>query len=955
MKKIAITVFLAAALLACKKDAPTDKPDIPDPDPQPCNLTVIGNAATDATKTSHQEEGTHLSLSWIADQDKIGLYILADEAPHAVNLPYKADQSSTRTTFSAVQTAAQWKNEFAQHDFYAYYPYDENAGQSHSAVTVSVPAVQVQSAAGDMEHLSALDMLYAKKESTPATPDGSIELQFVHMFSVLELTLNADKGSVTTDRIIFRCQNQNEILATEGAKINLSTGKLDCSAAQNSNQIQVQLSTPVTLTPESEEKVYMQITPGHGGQKFDILAVVDGQEQLLGTKGIPASGIPSGVRARLAMSVHGQPLNLSENGTANTYIVDKADTEYRFDATVKGNGQPLNIDWNSDDWKNLNVSVAMSEADLTIAPVSAQLVWYNTPKSAEGWTAKSPVEIESVELKEDGYVYFKTPEQFVNGNALLAVYDAQGTILWSWNIWAVEDYNPDATAKTVGEFVMMDRNLGAMAGAEARTQTDPAQAALAIGNYYQWGRKDPFPAATEHGSGNLKWGLPTYTPIEALKKDCSSQPWGADNMIFTQSNTQNERALDSQIGSGFTIEAAVEESVKYPYKWITNGSGGGCTNPYMWMNSQGTDMSLTQQVSWRYLWGNMNCVDGVKTIYDPCPAGWMVPDAAAVGLALGKASLAPNGFGSYSAEYDLYFPFGGQRMAGFSGFSDIAGTDTEIFLATSTVSEKTAPFRGVRTTAQKGVAIDRYTDAAVTTGNSYAGQGTQMRCVKEQKVALSTKDLNGPRAGFLGNSITEVWEGRTKNPNFFKSNGYVHNGHSGTTTSNFVQRFNYLSMLNCRALVVCGGVNDIAENSGYYIPLQDVFNNLRMIAYWAEMAGMKVIMPSTVPANYIWWKDAAWNAEHTHVGQSVVELNKKIKALTEQRGYIYCDYWSSMADEQNGLKVEYSWTESDRVHPNGEGYAVMESLVKPCIDKALYDPDLIDGDGQLDDFGKVEL
>ena len=86
-----------------------------------------------------------------------------------------------------------------------------------------------------------------------------------------------------------------------------------------------------------------------------------------------------------------------------------------------------------------------------------------------------------------------------------------------------------------------------------------------------------------------------------------------------------------------------------------------------------------------------------------------------------------------------------------------------------------------------------------------------------------------------------------------------------------------------------------------------------------------------------------------------MELNKKIKALTEQRGYIYCDYWSSMADEQNGLKVEYSWTKDDRVHPNGEGYAVMESLVKPCIDKALYDPDLIDGDGQLDDFGKVEL
>lgn len=955
MKKFTILVCLAATLAACKKDAPTDRPDNPDPEPQSFELTVIGQTADKTTKTQHEEAGTHLSLSWKAGDDKIGLFVLADDTPHATNLAYKADKSAARTTFSPTGTAAKWKDEFAQHDFYAYYPYGEAASQSHSQVTVSVPAVQIQSEAGNMEHLADLDLLYAKKENTVLTDDGSIELQFVHMFSVLELTLNSDKGSVTTDEVIFRCQNPNEVLATKGAKINLSTGKVDYSAAENSNQISVKLTNPVTLTPASEEKVYMQITPGHGGQKFDILAIVNGQEQLLGTKGIPASGIPTGVRAKLAMSVHSGPVNLSADGTANTYIVDKADMEYKFDATVKGNGTPLNIDWHSNDWKNLNVNVTMTASDLKITPAQAKLVWYNTPKSDAGWTELSPVEIESVELKDDGYIYFKTPMTFVNGNALIAVYDTKGEILWSWNIWAVEDYNPDKTAKTVGEYVMMDRNLGAMAGVEARTQTDPVKAAWAIGNYYQWGRKDPFPAATEYGTGNLQWGLPTYTTVDELKKDCSNQPWGAANMLFTQTNTQNERALNPQLGSGYTIEQAVEQSVKYPYKWITNGDGGGCSSPFMWMNSQGGNITLQQQVTWRYLWGNMNCVDGVKTIYDPCPAGWMVPDAAAVGLALGKASLASNTYGSYSAQYDLYFPFAGQRMAGYGGFSNISGVDGEIFLATSTVSEKTAPFRGVRSTVHNGVAIDRYTDAAVTTGNSYVGQGTQVRCVKEQKVASVAKDLTGPRAGFLGNSITEVWEGRTKNPNFFKSNGYVHNGHSGTTTSNFVQRFNYLSMLNCRALVVCGGVNDLAENSGYYIPMEDVFNNLRMIAYWAEMAGMKVVMPSTVPANYIWWQDEAWNAEHSHIGQTVVELNKKIKALTEQRGYIYCDYWSSMADEQNGLKVEYSWTESDRVHPNGEGYAVMESLVKPCIDQALYDPNLVDGDGQLDDFGKVEL
>ncbi|UKI40078.1 MAG: fimbrillin family protein [Alistipes putredinis] len=80
-------------------------------------------------------------------------------------MPYKADQKLDKNDIlGRSDCCAVEKNEFAQHDFYAYYPYDENAGQSHSAVTVSVPETQIQSAAGNMEHLSALDMLYAKRE-----------------------------------------------------------------------------------------------------------------------------------------------------------------------------------------------------------------------------------------------------------------------------------------------------------------------------------------------------------------------------------------------------------------------------------------------------------------------------------------------------------------------------------------------------------------------------------------------------------------------------------------------------------------------------------------------------------------------------------------------------------------------------------------------------------------------
>ena len=967
MKRILIIGCVAVSLMACVKDAPVDKPVADSND-----LTVVAQVKDGFTRTSHGVSEDGLLLSW-KENDMIGMYVTAGGEAYASNVAYKADKSAVETSFTALADEVEWKDGDTKHSFYAYYPQSDGAADGYSKVPVTVPSVQTQSKAGSTEHLAALDFMCAAKENVGRTVDGSVELAFYHPLSVLELTLCASDDSdkpVSASRIIFRCKDSKETVSAEGAKIDLSTGKIDFTGAETSNQIALDLTEPLELTAQSEDRVYMQITPGHGGKKFDVIAVVDGKEQVLATKTIPEAGIPAGVMAELSLSVKGETegpgpiegaVDLSDEATANTYVVNKAATTYKFKATVKGNGIPRTFEWNSGDRNDVNVNVSYDASELTIAPVSARLVWYNTPQSIEGWVRESPVEIESVKLADDGYVYFETPETFVDGNVLIAVYDAGGEILWSWNIWAVEGFDPDATAKAAGPYMIMDRNLGAMAGLESKNETDPIKAAWAVGHYYQWGRKDPMPALAQFSSkgalaGDMKWGLPTYTPIDELMQDCSRYTWGAENMMFGNNQSKNEYALGKALGSSFSIEDAVAESVKYPYRWITNGTGSGCTNPYMWVNSQ-ANMSDEQSAKWRYLWGNMHGVDGVKTIYDPCPVGWKVPDAVSLGLVLGDAYMTDNQYGLYSSQYDLYFPLAGQRLAGFADYSNILAAGEEMFMMTSSVGERSQPYRGVRNKSHvQGAALDRYGNAAITHFNSYVGAGYQLRCVKEEQSAVKTeKSLTGPRAGFLGNSITEVWEARTNNPNFFKGNDFVHNGHSGTTTSNFIQRYNHMNVLGCQVLVVSGGINDFAENSGYYIPLEDAYNNLRIIARTAEAAGMKVIIGSTVPGNSIWWQNDAWNAAHNDIGQRVVELNKKLKALTEQRGYLYCDYHSQLRDEQEGLKLEYSYTASDRIHPNGAGYAVMESVVKPLIDEALKDPNLMGGGGKLEDLEKVEL
>ena len=111
---------------------------------------------------------------------------------------------------------------------------------------------------------------------------------------------------------------------------------------------------------------------------------------------------------------------------------------------------------------------------------SAAVLWetYNTTDAVTAGTV-----VESAKI-EDGKLVIEIPENARSGNAIVAVKNSSGTILWSWHIW-VTDFNPDETQQTyVSGAVLMDRNLGAVSLNPGTMES--------FGLYYQWGRKDPF-------------------------------------------------------------------------------------------------------------------------------------------------------------------------------------------------------------------------------------------------------------------------------------------------------------------------------------------------------------------------------------------------------------------------------------------------------------------------------
>lgn len=184
-------------------------------------------------------------------------------------------------------------------------------------------------------------------------------------------------------------------------------------------------------------------------------------------------------------------------------------------------------------------------------------------------------------------ITFSTLTTLENGNAVIAAKDASGNILWSWHIWVCKDYDPIASAQEYynNAGTMMDRNLGA-------TSATPGDVE-ALGLLYQWGRKDPF-----LGSSSIS------------------------------SNTQAKSTLSSwpSAVSSNSSNGTIEYAVSHPNTFI------GCNfSNYDWYY---TGSSSTDNNRWK----------SSKTIYDPCPPGWRVPDVGSSGVwakALGS-SRAPS-------------------------------------------------------------------------------------------------------------------------------------------------------------------------------------------------------------------------------------------------------------------------------------------------------------------------
>lgn len=760
MKKLFVIACAFAAVIGCQK-AEMDQPQENEGVKVPLKITASIGSTVKTTMTN--EDGV-LKSAW-ADGDKIYVQQCGSETydnHNPIEYTISVSDGVTEITTASDQGV---DPSLTGSKLYAMYPNNLGGNRVHTK-SFSMSEEQTQLAPGDLTHIEEANILVAFPTSVDWSKNPlTVDLEFRHVLSVLELDLKASAAGVKISKInvgVTGGSDKDYLVVTSGNMNLQNSAGGTITPVSGVNALTLNLSEPAELPVEDYAKFYMTITPGHAGQTFTVTAITDmGATIEVGSMKVPADGsIPQGAKALKKFTVqapekdeidYASAIDLSADGTANTYLVTAANTLYKFKADVKGNGF---------------VPSALTEAGVgtttTIAPKTALLLWYNCVQTSKAWVEQNPVDITSIELK-DGYIYFKTPETFVNGNAVIAAFAEEGltytniavdenrllsnaTILWSWNIWASKDYNIEADAFKAGDFTIMGRNLGAVVGkAEIDSYETAGErkyvAASAIGNYYQWGNKNPYPHVSDYENyavpkyGNQLHNTPTYTPIVALKVGTNANVAMSGQMF----GTVDELSLD--VGTCLSDDDRTPANIvayteSAPYKYMKNSK---TSYSYSWTGHIGGTALET-------LWGDAtlgDVTDHVKTIYDPCPAGWKVweDDAwdAMVTAGTETAVIYMNamdaGKGGYgSIICGSYFPTnGGGRGPGFNiERLTRCGYAAETAYFVSNLNIYSSKYWGKKYLIKHAVNFTQETDIELLIGTHLCtGYSTPLRCVKE--------------------------------------------------------------------------------------------------------------------------------------------------------------------------------------------------------------------------------
>lgn len=348
--------------------------------------------------------------------------------------------------------------------------------------------------------------------------------------------------------------------------------------------------------------------------------------------------------------------------------------QFRDHANGSGNGvegNPITQPWIT---KQPSVNGAVYEAG------SAEVVWQDEPCLV--------TEVELCKVNGNDYMRFRLHEQSIcNGNAVLAVKNTKGEIMWSWHIWVTRVYGNAHTKDLVNRRVLGNyspKNVQSWTREEssfkilsypvgycpADTKTyRPRTIAVNFAQNEAGGKTDVM-------NINQAGDLTNPTANMVVKQDINSlyYQWGRKDPMLPRGEGGNDKPYYDNAGnrhtavqkSGYASEKTIAWTIQHPemftsaqtVKYMTGSSSAPataveyrnwCNEVYinLWnANCKSLPMfSYTLNMTpdkFHAQFNNLVNTEVVKTVYDPCPQGMEMPRIDAFsGVNIEGVNMAP--------------------------------------------------------------------------------------------------------------------------------------------------------------------------------------------------------------------------------------------------------------------------------------------------------------------------
>ena len=294
----------------------------------------------------------------------------------------------------------------------------------------------------------------------------------------------------------------------------------------------------------------------------------------------------------------------------------------------------------------------------------AKVVWADEPGLVKFGTTKIVHD-----AGNNAFVQFEVPtDKIKNGNAVIAVMK-NGTVVWSWHLWFIHDDALNTTACRNYQnkrYDFSEESLGMKYTAWIGTSyTSPRSIKVKVrqtkGQISPATRTEAVLTITQN-PGNVRQGSTTF--YQFGRKDAMPSIDAVSGGSFNKNGGDN---------------MSIQNGIQHPETFYTYGPS--------WYNNPPTGYSYYN------LWSMDNTTTGfndnavVKTIYDPCPAGFHMPASNAfTGFTTNGQNYGPmnvSGAWDYGFNFNnkisspdatVYFPASGLR-SGYSGSSNSVGSN----------------------------------------------------------------------------------------------------------------------------------------------------------------------------------------------------------------------------------------------------------------------------------------